>query len=67
LGVGLRTPIGLPPSVQRLDAERAGLPAMAPLGLCLHRGEAEPEAVVERLRELLQEGVAELLENPAIR
>ena len=40
---------------------------MAPLGLCLHRGEAEPEAVVERLRELLQEGVAELLESPAIR
>ncbi|WP_371230651.1 LysR substrate-binding domain-containing protein [Pseudomonas sp. QE6] len=67
LGVGLRTPIGLPASVERLDPERAGLPVMAPLGLCLHSGEAEPEAVVARLRELLCEGVAELLDSPDFR
>lgn len=67
LGIGLRTPIGLPASIERLDPERAGLPVMAPLGLCLHRGEAEPESVVARLRELLCEGVAELLANPAFR
>lgn len=67
LGIGLRTPIGLPAGVERLDAGRAGLPAMEPLGLCLHCSEAEPEAVVERLRGLLKEGVAELLESPAIR
>lgn len=67
LGVGLRTPIGLPASVERLDAGRAGLPLMAPLGLCLHRSEAEPEALVARLKELLQEGVAELLESPSVR
>ncbi len=66
-GIGLRTPIGLPVGVERLDAGRAGLPTMEPLGLCLHCSEAEPEAVVERLRELLKEGVAELLESPALR
>ncbi|QJP07922.1 LysR substrate-binding domain-containing protein [Pseudomonas multiresinivorans] len=67
LGIGLRTPIGLPAGVERLDAGRAGLPAMEPLGLCLHCSEAEPDAVVERLRELLKEGVAELLESPSVR
>lgn len=67
LGVGLRTPIGLPASVERLDAAACGLPEMAPLGLCLHSAEAEPDPVIARLRELLREGVAELLECDAIR
>lgn len=67
LGVGLRTPIGLPASVQQLDAATCGLPQMVPLGLCLHSAEAEPDPVIARLRELLREGVAELLESDAIR
>lgn len=67
LGVGLRTPIGLPASIQVLDGPSCGLPEMAPLGLCLHRAESEPDPVVARLRELLREGVAELLDDVAAR
>lgn len=61
LGVGLRTPLGLPSGVVMLDAPSHGLPTLQPLGLCLHRAESEPEPGVARLRELLRECVAELL------
>ncbi|CDF85960.1 LysR family transcriptional regulator [Pseudomonas knackmussii B13] len=61
LGVGLRTPLGLPSGVVVLDAESLGLPTLQPLGLCLHRAESEPEPGVARLRDLLRECVAELL------
>lgn len=65
LGLGLRTPLGLPPAVALLDAEHCGLPVMPPLGLCLHRAEADPEPVVARLGEMLRDCVAELLEDGA--
>ncbi|PWU29156.1 LysR family transcriptional regulator [Pseudomonas sp. RW407] len=63
LGIGLRTPLGLPPNVERLDDARSGLPQLPPLGLCLHHGEADPEPVAARLAELLRGGVAETLQG----
>lgn len=65
LGVGLRTPLGLPSGVVVLDAASHGLPTLQPLGLCLHRAESEPEPGVARLRDLLRECVAELLPEDA--
>ena len=53
LGVSLRTPYGLPPSVRALALHESALPAMGELGLCLHRAEAEPSPAVERLAAIL--------------
>ncbi|MCP8463216.1 LysR substrate-binding domain-containing protein [Pseudomonas sp. ZM23] len=65
LGIGLRTPVGLPSHVTRLDASHYGLPEMAALGVCLHSTDATPGPVVARLREMLREPAVELLEHHA--
>jgi DNA-binding transcriptional LysR family regulator len=53
LGVSLRTPLGLPPSVRALAPHESTLPPLGSLGLCLHRADAEPSPAVERLSVIL--------------
>jgi len=53
LGVSLRTPLGLPSTVQALAPHETPLPALGALGLCLHRAEAESSPSVQRLATLL--------------
>ncbi|HEX7732052.1 MAG TPA: LysR family transcriptional regulator, partial [Rhodanobacter sp.] len=53
LGVGVRTPLGLPGSVQALTAKESGLPALPTLGLSLHRAEAEPAPAVAQLARIV--------------
>ena len=53
LGVGVRTPLGLPGSVRALTAKEAGLPALPMLGLSLHRAEAEPAPAVAQLARII--------------
>lgn len=55
LGVSLRTPYGLPASVQALSPQDTRLPALGELGLSLHRSEAEPTPAVERLASILMQ------------
>jgi DNA-binding transcriptional LysR family regulator len=49
LGVTVRTRAGLPESLRIID----GLPALPNVGLVLHRAEAEPAQVVQRLAEIV--------------
>lgn len=49
LGVTVRTRAGLPESLRILD----GLPVLPNIGLVLHRAEAEPAQVVQRLAEIV--------------
>ena len=53
LGVGVRTPLGLPGSVQAVTAKESGLPALPTLGLSLHRAEAEPAPAVAQLARIV--------------
>ncbi len=57
LGVTIRTPFGLPATVQRLAPQKGGLPALPSLGLMLHRSEAQPEPATARLAEILLQSV----------
>ncbi len=53
LGVSLRTPFGLPPSVRALAPHETSLPALGTLGLFLHRADAEPSPAVDRLANII--------------
>ncbi|WP_110688900.1 LysR substrate-binding domain-containing protein [Salinicola endophyticus] len=55
LGIGLRTPLCLPPSVRVLEASAVGLPALPPLGLSLYYAEAAPSLAVTRLAEIIRQ------------
>lgn len=57
LGVTVRTPIGLPASVQPLVAGTSGLPSLTTLGLVLHRAEAQPEPATARLASIMLQAV----------
>ena len=57
LGLSARTPFGLPAHVRALDRAGTGLPALPQVALAMHRAQAEPEAPVARLAELLREAV----------
>ncbi|BAU89396.1 LysR family transcriptional regulator [Methylorubrum populi] len=59
LGVGLRTPHGLPPSLRPLDPDEAGLPPLPSLRLRLVRGPSAADPAVERFAELLGATLAE--------
>ncbi|CAO4166026.1 LysR substrate-binding domain-containing protein [Methylorubrum aminovorans] len=59
LGVTLRTPHGLPPSLRPLDPDEAGLPPLPSLHLRLVRGMGGADPAVERFAELLRETLAE--------
>lgn len=57
LGVTIRTPIGLPATVQRLIPGDCGLPALPSLGLVLHRAEVQPEPATARLAAIMLQSV----------
>ncbi len=57
LGITIRTPLGLPDKVRRLDGDRSGLPLLPKLDLVLHRAEAEPEPAARRLAAIIVESV----------
>ncbi|MGH7003919.1 MAG: LysR substrate-binding domain-containing protein [Alphaproteobacteria bacterium] len=57
LGVTVRTPIGLPASVQPLQPSQYGLPHLPSLGLILHRSEAQPAPATERLAAIVLQSV----------
>ncbi|PSH65866.1 LysR substrate-binding domain-containing protein [Phyllobacterium sophorae] len=57
LGVTIRTPIGLPASVQPLVPADGGLPALPSLGLVLHRAEAQSEPATARLAAIMLQAV----------
>lgn len=59
LGISVRTPLGLPPSVRALEASETWLPALPMLGLALHRAEAEPTPAVARLATLIMQRLQE--------
>ncbi len=59
LGVTLRTPHGLPPSLRPLDPDEAGLPPLPSLRLRLVRGMGGTDPAVERFAALLCEALAE--------
>ncbi|WP_267225309.1 LysR substrate-binding domain-containing protein [Dyella silvae] len=60
LGVSLRTPFGLPPTVRALAPHEMSLPTLGELALCLHRAEAEPSPAVARLATILAQQWQEL-------
>ncbi len=64
LGVTVRTRIGLPASLQALDARAHGLPALPAAGLTLHRAEATLSPTAQRLRDIMQHTLAPLLRGP---
>jgi DNA-binding transcriptional LysR family regulator len=63
LGVSLRTGVGLPTSVRALPAGELGLPVLDRLGLTLHRAEAVMTPAVERLGQLIVQGLEGLPER----
>lgn len=65
LGVTLRTPHGLPPSLRPLDPGEAGLPPLPSLRLRLVRGTSGTDPAVERFAELLGETLADAARTTA--
>ena len=57
LGVTIRTPFGLPPSVQPLIPADSGLPPLPDLGLVLHRSQAQPDPATARLASIMLQAV----------
>ena len=61
LGITVRTQIGLPASVRALAPGERGLPALPPLGLALHRAEANPGPAAARLASIIVQAVRDAL------
>ncbi|HLI13904.1 MAG TPA: LysR substrate-binding domain-containing protein [Alphaproteobacteria bacterium] len=61
LGVTVRTPAGLPPTLRMLDPAAAALPPLPPVDLSLLAAEAEPAPAARRLAAILKETLAALL------
>lgn len=59
LGLSARPAFGLPPHVRVLERAGTGLPALPQIALSMARAQAEPEAPVARLADLLREAVRE--------
>lgn len=59
LGLSVRTPFGLPASVQVLDAATLGLPALPSMDLILGRASTPAQAPVDRLADILVDAVRE--------
>lgn len=57
LGLTVRTSFGLPRSVKALDARATGLPELPAISLWLYRAQAQPEATVARLADMLREAM----------
>jgi len=60
-GLSVRTPLGLPPGLQALDAGTHGLPALPTLGLALYSGGAEKNPAADRLAALIKERLGHVL------
>lgn len=60
LGVTVRTRAGLPTSL----CELSGMPALPNIGLILHRAEAGPTDVIQRLSEIVRVSLGEMLPVP---
>ncbi|MBB3119811.1 LysR substrate-binding domain-containing protein [Pseudoduganella violacea] len=65
LGVTVRTHIGLPASLQALDASAHDLPALPHAQLILHRADATLSPTAQRLWDILQQALAPLLSAQA--
>ena len=63
LGVTVRTPLGLPPSVRALPEGDGGLPALPMLDLCLHRAEADPGPATARLAAIVMRAVRDAAQS----
>jgi DNA-binding transcriptional LysR family regulator len=61
LGITIRTPLGLPDKVRRLQPGEAGLPSLPKLDLVLHRAEPEQSPATERLAAIVLQAVRESL------
>lgn len=59
LGLTVRTSFGLPRSVQALDRSAVGLPELPPISLWLYRAQAQPEATIARLADMLRQALAQ--------
>ncbi len=53
LGITPRTTISMPKALAALDADTTGLPHLPAVPLALHRAEAEPEAAVRKLTDIV--------------
>lgn len=62
LGVTVRTPVGLPSSVQPLAPVESGLPELPSLGLLLHRAEEHADPATDRLASIMVEAVRHRLD-----
>lgn len=59
LGLTIRTPIGLPGTVQAIPPGANGLPLLPNLGLDLYRADAEPSPVTARLASIILQALHE--------
>ncbi len=59
LGITVRTPVGLPRGVRRLDPSEHGLPKLPALGLVLHRAEKEAGPTAEHLATIMLQALRE--------
>ncbi|MBB3233927.1 LysR substrate-binding domain-containing protein [Phyllobacterium endophyticum] len=60
LGVTIRTPIGLPATVQQLVPVVSGLPPLPSLGLVLHRAQAQPDPATARLATIMLQALQDV-------
>lgn len=58
LGIALRVPHGLPPSLSALEAASANLPDLPRIGLALRRTDGRRSAALDRLADLLRDAMA---------
>jgi DNA-binding transcriptional LysR family regulator len=61
LGVGVRTPAGLPPSVRQIESATSGLPALPSLKLALYVAASRPTPVTTELGDLIADAVRQSL------
>ena len=61
LGVGVRTPAGLPPSVRQIESAPSGLPALPSLKLALYVAASRPTPVTTELGDLIADAVRQSL------
>lgn len=58
LGITLRIPHGVPPSLAKIDARAAKLPGLPTVGIALKTAEAKPALATARLATILREAMA---------
>ncbi|WP_144109545.1 LysR substrate-binding domain-containing protein [Paraburkholderia sp. BCC1886] len=63
LGITVRTTISLPGTLVALDANALGLPSLPAIPLALHRAEAEPQAAVAKLTDIVLSTIQDEIKN----